>query len=129
MWFNPTCPQCGKKHKVEDMDYYLNEEEDNYRSDADICWDCYREMEDKKAIKIISDALDGLTEDQRDKVIDLLEKVMTKDREYFENQTYEKVWGWSDEEFYILTKESKLYHNLIKHHFGGFDGLRAWGLW
>jgi hypothetical protein len=129
MYFSPECPKCKKIHKIEDMDYYLNEEDDNYREDPHLCWDCYREEEDQKAIKVISDALDNLSEEQRDRVIDLLEKVMTKDKDYFVEQGCDENFRYSFDEFLILTRESKIYHSLIKNHFGGFDGLRAWGLW
>jgi len=106
MYFDVTCPKCGNKHPVEDLDYYEDEESDNYRSDASICWPCYLRMEDERAIKMISNFLDSLNEERRDMAADLFEKLCESSE-----------------------KERSLFGRIIRRHFNGKEGIKTWGLW
>jgi hypothetical protein len=106
MYFDVTCPQCGKKHPTKDLDYCEDEESDNYRPDPHICWPCYLRMEDERAIKMISSFLDSLNEEQRDMAADLLEKLCASSK-----------------------KECSLFGRIIRKHFRGSEGIKTWGLW
>jgi hypothetical protein len=102
-----TCPLRGNKHSVEDEDYYEDEKSENYRSDPAICWPCYLRMEDMRAIGMISNFIDSLTDEQRDMAADLFEKLCSSTSE----------------------KEKSLFGRIIREHFKGREGIRTWGLW
>jgi hypothetical protein len=106
MCFNVICPLCGNEHRVCDEDYYEDEESDNYRSDPCICWLCYLRMEDMRAINMISNFIDSLTDEQRDMAADLFEKLCESSE-----------------------KERSLFGRIIREHFRGKEGIKTWGLW
>jgi len=105
MFFDAIYPQCGVKHRIKDCDYYEDEESDNYRSNPDVCWSCYSQMEDKRVIDMVSNFLDSLSEGQRDMAADL----------------FEKLCGSSE-------KEKLLFGRIIREHFRGSEGIKTWGL-
>ena len=106
MEWKTACPNCGKKHVIEDEDFYIDEDEERYRSDPHLCWDCYRSLEDLRVINRIAIILDSLNEEQRDQIADLLEILAS-----------------------FPSHESSLYSRIIREHFRGAEGIKSWGLW
>jgi len=104
MYFDVECPFCGHRHKIEDEDYYKSEDPD-HRSNPYVCWRCYCELEDKRAIEVISKFLNTLDNDQLEMVAVILDKLST------------------------TCNDQGLFKRIIKEYFKGYEGISTWGLW
>ena len=110
MYFELICKNCGKKFKVEDLDFYPEDGHEKYpyamSAKQHLCGDCVHEYIDQNLINLVSRILDKCeSENQLEDIIDLIEKLS------------------------IDNYDATRLKELIESHFGGYDNLRAWGLW